>query len=152
MWELAFNFHIGTTGLTTPEVATYAWKNKGMNMGQVMAVPEQDSWVYPDGPSMVCDVYACSIYKHAGVFGELADSIQCTEFNNKDLYTLGIFNGTYWDSVPGCVANSPTRDVCQLMGNHTITLDGFNSVAPFPDMRQRCGALPPDYTLIPSVC
>lgn len=152
MWEYAFNFHIGTQGLNTPQVALHAWKQLGMTMGEVMAVPEQDDWVYPDGPSMVCDVYACEIFKAGGVFGPLAQDIQCTEFNNKDLYSLALFNATYWEHVPACRDNSPTTDTCQLMGNYTITLDGFNSIQPYAGMNQRCAALPPAYERLPASC
>ena len=33
-------------------------------------------------PSRVCDVYVCSIFKAAGLFGDLADQINCVEFEN----------------------------------------------------------------------
>jgi hypothetical protein len=46
--------------------------------------------VYDDGLSMVCDVFACRVHKAAGTFGALADSINCAEFHNLDVYRLNI--------------------------------------------------------------
>ena len=44
---------------------------------------------------MVCDVFVCELWKAAGLFGELADTIQCTEFTNFDAYTLNWFDADY---------------------------------------------------------
>jgi len=48
-----------------------------------MIRPEQDDWVYPDGKSMVCDVFVLEVYKAAGVFGSPPLNFQATEFTPK---------------------------------------------------------------------
>jgi hypothetical protein len=45
-------------------------------------LPHQDAWRYSGNLSMVCDVLVCEVYKAAGVFGNLTDTFQCTEFTN----------------------------------------------------------------------
>ncbi len=152
IWELALNFHGGTNGLNTAQLANHAADVLGITFGQLMAIPESDDWVYPDGPSMVCDVYACSIFKHGGVFGELGKNITCSEFTNSDLYDLAIFNASYWSTVPACAAASPGLPYCQLMGTHQLLLNEFNSVVPYAGMFENCAVLPPAYKRQPAKC
>jgi len=152
IWELALNFHGLTVGLNTAQLANHAAEKLGITFGELMAIPESDDWVYPDGPSMVCDVYACSIFKHGGVFGALAPNITCSEFTNSDLYDLAIFNASYWENNAACQASSPGLPFCQLMGTHQLLLNEFNSVEPYADMFRDCAVLPPDYKRSPDRC
>lgn len=43
-----------------------------MNIQEVMAIPEQDGWIYDgfenDGLSYVCSGFSASLYKAAGLF------------------------------------------------------------------------------------
>ena len=60
---------------------------RGMSFPELYTVPEQDSWMYTfadgrKGPSMVCDVFVVSMWKAGGIFGNLTDLIQASEFNN----------------------------------------------------------------------
>lgn len=55
-------------------------EKRGSSFGELLAVPEQDDWVYADGKSASCVVYVFEIYKAAGLFGKLASSIQASEF------------------------------------------------------------------------
>ena len=50
------------------------------SFGQLLAIPEQDNWVYEDGRSTSCVAFVFEMYKEAGVFGKLASSTQATEF------------------------------------------------------------------------
>jgi len=55
---------------------------KGMSIPDVMAMPEQDGWIYTgeeprDGLSYVCSAYVASMWKAAGLFGD--DYINATE-------------------------------------------------------------------------
>lgn len=61
-------------------------------VNDVIGIVEQDTWLYNTtrwgepyiGKSMVCCVFVCNTWKAAGVFGELADSINCGEMTNWD--------------------------------------------------------------------
>jgi hypothetical protein len=63
---------------------------QGIKSNDLITIPELDSWLYnttrygqpTTGQDMVCCVFVCNIWKAAGVFGELTDSIQCGELNN----------------------------------------------------------------------
>lgn len=52
----------------------------GITFDQLLTIPEQDEWVYSDGQSTTCVAFILSMYKEAGVFGPLSNSIQVTEF------------------------------------------------------------------------
>jgi hypothetical protein len=80
MWNQALNKRLQTTDLGTTDAAFYASTNLNLTFQELLMIPEQDSWYYSDGYSMVCDVFVCSIWKAAGLFGDLKDEIQCTEF------------------------------------------------------------------------
>jgi hypothetical protein len=49
----ALNMRLGTVNLTLTQAANMAASKLGMNIAQLIATPEQDTWVYSDGPSMV---------------------------------------------------------------------------------------------------
>jgi hypothetical protein len=61
-------------------------------------IVEQDSWVYnttrygepAEGAAMVCCVFVCSMWKHAGIFGDM--DFNCAEMTNIDDYSLDIFD------------------------------------------------------------
>lgn len=147
--SLSMNKKLGTTNLTMVEAANWAAANKGMTVGEVIAIPEQDAWVYPDGISLVCDSYYCAIAKAAGLFGDLAPSIQCTEFQNKDVYSLNFFDLTRQRPAV-CAAADPSAPYCQLMGPFHLNLAGAASVAPYANMAQTCASLPTDYARAPN--
>ena len=48
---------------------------KDMSVSDVMAIPEQDGWIYTglphDGMSFVCSAYTASVYKAAGLFDDM---------------------------------------------------------------------------------
>lgn len=74
MWNEALNKRLGTDGLDLPEILVECVR-RGMSFGALLALPEDDTWLYSDGPSVTCDVLVLMMYKRAGVFGELADKI-----------------------------------------------------------------------------
>jgi len=93
---------------------------------------------------MVCDVFACSIYKAAGLFGSLADKIQCGEFQNADVYTLNFYNVSRM--LPQeCQQLNPGLPYCQIEGSWHLPLPGVSTVTPYANMNQRCSAQPPLY-------
>jgi len=67
------NKRLGTEGLDMAGVTSAASK-KGLTIQDLMAMPEQDGWVYKgetprDGRSWVCSCYVAAFYKVAGIFG-----------------------------------------------------------------------------------
>jgi len=150
-----FNKRLGTSGLSIVDAYMYAGK-KGLSVMDVAVMPEQDAWIFENGkgfkngPSMVCDVLVMRIWKAGGVFGNLTDSIQGTEFTNWDAYTLNIFDANY-KRPSQCVSADPDSQFCQLLGKYRMSLPEYNTVQPFPHMREKCPTEPPKY-IKPKYC
>jgi len=143
MFLLALNKRLNTTGLSVPDVL-YKANQTGLSFQELIMIPEQDSWIYPTGYQMVCDVFVCSMWKHAGLFGELSDQIQCTEQTNWDVYAMNFFDINY-QRPEVCVQSDPDSQFCQIMGNYRMYLPGYTSKDTFPDMGNNCPSLNPDY-------
>jgi hypothetical protein len=144
----ALNMRLGTTNLSMVQASNLG-ATRGMSLGDLVALPEQDSYVYSDGLSMVCDSYLCAIAKAAGLFGDLADEIQCTEFDNFDAYSLAGFWNLTRTRPAECVAADPDVPYCQIMGYYVLPLPKVNTVEPYAHMAEKCSALPMDYTRPP---
>jgi len=144
-----FNKRLGTSDLSIVDAYMVAQK-RGRTLMDVVVMPEQDSWIFTNGkgfrpgPSMVCDVLVMRVWKAAGIFGKLTDSIQATEFTNWDAYTLNIFDSAYVRPQQ-CVEADPDSQFCQLLGQYRMSLPGYNTVTPYPHMREHCPTLPPKY-------
>lgn len=63
-----------------------------MTLYELFNIPEQDGWIYSDGPSYVCSAFVAGVYKAAGLFDGF--TVQATEFTPRDVYQLNFFNGT----------------------------------------------------------
>uniref|UniRef100_A0A6B2L2L9 Uncharacterized protein n=1 Tax=Arcella intermedia TaxID=1963864 RepID=A0A6B2L2L9_9EUKA len=147
------NYRLGTKGLTLNQAYMEASK-RGISFTELVTMPEQDSWTFVDsngvvGPSMVCDVFVSSMWKVGGIFGDLKDSIQVTEFTDWDAYTLKIFDANY-KRPAACVAADPDIPFCQILGKYRMNLPDYNTYTPFPNMRQKCPTLPPNYIKPPN--
>jgi len=98
--------------------------DQGMSLNDVMAMPEQDGWVYSgigstDGESYDCSAYVTAMYKHAGLFGEF--EINSTEFTTRDVYLLDFFDKT--SPLPEqCIAADPSLPYCQLAGQYQVDI------------------------------
>lgn len=68
-----------TQNLSLPDILVEVEK-RGSSFAKLLAIPEQDDWVYSDGKSASCVAFILEMYKEGGLFGELANSIQVTEF------------------------------------------------------------------------
>ena len=55
-------------------------EERGIPFGELLAIPEDDEWIYSDGKSTSCVAFVLAMYKAAGLFGPSADGIQVTEF------------------------------------------------------------------------
>eukprot|EP01006_Ploeotia_vitrea_P050471 TRINITY_DN67467_c4_g5_i1.p1 TRINITY_DN67467_c4_g5~~TRINITY_DN67467_c4_g5_i1.p1 ORF type:complete len:571 (-),score=47.00 TRINITY_DN67467_c4_g5_i1:89-1705(-) len=152
MWLEALNFRLTgswQSNMTLVEVANMGYK-KGMSMADIWNIPEQDKWVYSDGPSMICDVFACKIYKTAGLFGALTDKIQCTEFQTSDSYQMDLYNPM--EAKPAiCKTEDPklAHGWCQIEGDWTLQLRNASNVPLHANMFQTCGGHCPNFTRAP---
>lgn len=55
-------------------------EKRGITFDELLTIPEQDDWVYSDGKSTTCVAFILAMYKEAGIFGPISNSIQVTEF------------------------------------------------------------------------
>jgi len=132
LWNQAWNFRVGTTGLGTADIYAQMY-GMGLTFGEMVSLPEQDDWMYKQvnnnnetvyGHSMVCDVFVCRVWKASGIFGDT--DFQCTEATNWDIYTLSIFDST--TPLPSqCTAADPDLPFCQLNGAYRLALPYWNT-------------------------
>jgi len=150
MFNEAFNKRLNTDLKTTAEIYEYANTQEGISFGDLIVMPEQDSWVYSNGKSMVCDVFVCSMWKAGGLFGDLTNDFQCTELTPRDVYSMAFFDSNY-TRPQQCVQADPDSPFCQLSGAYRMTLPNWNTKQPYANMGQTCPGLPPAYPQ-PSNC
>ena len=55
-------------------------ERRGMSFDQLLTIPEQDEWIYSYGKSTTCVAFILAMYKEAGIFAPVTESIQVTEF------------------------------------------------------------------------
>lgn len=86
---------------------------KFMSVQDVMAIPEQDGWIYTglphDGMAFVCSAYSAAVYKAAGMFDDL--EINATEFTPRDVYLLDFFD-TKFVRPQICIDADPNLPYC----------------------------------------
>mmetsp|Transcript_17737 Transcript_17737/g.26571 ORF Transcript_17737/g.26571 Transcript_17737/m.26571 type:complete len:583 (+) Transcript_17737:136-1884(+) len=140
----AMNARLKTTGLNILEIYKEA-ASRNMSPGELFATEERDDYVYEQqanngstvtAQSMVCDVFVCEAWKAGGLFGDLADSFNCTEATNWDIYTLNIFDSS--NRPQECRDADPNLEFCQLMGKFQLEIPFYNSRAPAPHMYASC--------------
>lgn len=86
---------------------------QGMSVQDVIAIPEQDGWLYEglpvDGMAFVCSAYSASVYKAAGMFDDF--EVNATEFTPRDVYLLDFFDKNY-ERPQVCVDADPNLPYC----------------------------------------
>jgi hypothetical protein len=142
----ALNKRIGTKGLNMAGLAAEGAK-RGMTIEDIMAVPEQDHWVYEgveprDGWSYVCSAYVAAVYKAAGLFD--GHDVQATEFTPRDVYTLNVFDTNY-KVTEDCAKADPGQPFCQLLGKYRMTFPGYSTISPYEKMAEHCPTMSPLY-------
>jgi len=137
MWNPAMARRLNLPdGLRTADY-WYQASLQGMTSTDLIQKPELDTYLYNTtrygepavGKSMVCCVLVCNVWKAAGVFGELADDINCGEQTNYDDYALTIHADTYR----------------QIVGSYSLELIDFRTQDFYAHMHEKCAALPPSY-------
>ena len=116
--------------------------HRDITFGELMAIPENDLWIYNGQRSMVCDVYVTSILKAGGIFG--GNYIEATEFTPKDLYQLKIYNST-WNRNINCLNKESNKGICQVLGKTDIPLPQFNTIDIYNGMNEECSSKAPFY-------
>jgi len=145
LWNYGFSKRVGAgsdryDGRRTSELFKLSVE-QGVATRDLIAVVEQDTWLYnttrydepATGRVMVCCVFVCSTWKAAGLFGTLADSINCGEMTNWDDYALDIHADTYE----------------QIVGSYSLDFNNFKVREPFAHMAEKCPSLAPDYVRTP---
>ena len=128
------NIRLGTRGLNLKELTIEA-ESRNMTIEDVLAIPEQDTWIFSDGPSQMCSALVTGVYKAAGLFDDM--NIQATEFTPKDVYQMAIFNTTA--VLPEqCRLADPDLPYCQLLGKYKLTLPGYSTIKPYAHMNENC--------------
>jgi len=117
-----------------------------MSFGELLSIPEEDSFVYPNGKQMVCDVFVLSMYKAGGVFGDL--DFQASEQTPRDSYMLDIYDKT-WKRPEVC--NVDDLPFCQILGEYTLELPGWSTITPYANMNQKCTSQPVEYERCPGI-
>ena len=115
---------------------------KDMTIEELLAIPEQDKWLYNGRPSLTSSAFIASIYKQAGLFGDL--EVNATEFTGKDLYELEFFDISGEKVAESCKESAP-RGYCQLMGKIDMDLGELAFQAVYAHMNEKCPTVRPDY-------
>lgn len=155
MWNEAFNKRLGTKGLDLPSILL-ASEQKGIPFDELLAMPEDDEWIYSDGKSTSCVAFVLAMYKAAGLFGPFSDVVQVTEFTIRDAYMLKFFEDDTsrlptWCDTGSNAGSSDPLPYCQLLGEYVMELPGYNTIEPYAHMNENCPSLAPDY-LRPDLC
>jgi len=137
---------MGVTGKNISEMAGLAAES-GLSLEDLMAMPEQDFWVYTgleprDGWNWVCSAYVAAMYKEAGLFGDM--EIQSTEFATMDIYIMNLFDTTT-PRPDACVAADPDLPYCQILGKYRVELPYYNTITPYDHMFENCAINYPTY-------
>ncbi|KAK9155751.1 hypothetical protein Sjap_003231 [Stephania japonica] len=150
MWNEALNRRLETKDLDLPQILVETEK-RGWSFDKLLTIPERDDWIYSDGKSTSCVVFILEMYKQAGLFGSLADSIQVTEFTIKDAYTLNFFENDESRLPKWCNEGDDVKlPFCQIRGQYRMELPGYNTMKPYSHMNERCPSLPPEYHRSPN--
>ena len=113
---------------------------RNISIYNLYTIPENDNWVYSTGKSLVCDSLVLSLYKSAGIFNEIDNNLQATEFTPRDSYEVKIFNDNW--KPKKCINKGI---YCQIMGKYEMELFDINSIDMYKNMNEKCETKPPNY-------
>ena len=140
------NKRLGSDCRDLPCIASEA-AVKMMSIQDVMAIPEQDGWIYTglpnDGMAFVCSAYSAAVYKAAGMFDDY--EVNATEFTPRDVYLMDFFDKEFVRPQI-CIDADPTLPYCQLIGKYRIDITHeWSTVKPYAHMNEHCPSTGPEY-------
>jgi hypothetical protein len=139
----ALNIRLETQNLKIDELVIEAAK-RNLTISEVMAIPEQDEWVYSTGKSFTCSGLLSHLYRASGVLSHLY--FQATEFTPRDLYSLNIFDTVGKDRPKACIEADPDIPYCQLIGDFRIDVTKeLSTISPYHYMFEKCESEAPEY-------
>lgn len=141
------NKRLGTEGLNMKGIAAAA-ADKNMSVQDVMAMPEQDGWIYTgleprDGEAYVCSAFTAAVWKAGGMFGDF--TVNATEWTPRDMYMADFFDKNF-KRPQQCIDADPTLPYCQLIGKYRIDIQKeWSLVKPYSHMNEQCPSVTPLY-------
>jgi len=151
MYMNGLNYRLEMLGLPMcdyMECVFEALESRNLSFGAIMAIPELDSFVYPDGKNMVCDVFVLSMLKAGGIFGSLATQMQASEQTPRDCYMMDLWDKS-WQRPSVCQVDK--LPYCQLMGDYYFDIPDWSTIPPYKSMNQKCQSLPVEYDRCPGI-
>ena len=137
----ALNHRLGTQGLSMSQIIVEAAK-RGITMGELISMPEQEGWLYDGKQQFVCCAFAAALWKHGGLFGDM--TILPQEFTNEDIFSIKVYDEDY--VLPAeCQTNDPGLPFCITSGIYQIDPRNFNKVEPYSHMNEKCPSKAPFY-------
>ncbi|KAK2962834.1 hypothetical protein BLNAU_2269 [Blattamonas nauphoetae] len=125
----------------------------GINLWDIIAIPEDDNWLYENGESLVCASVVLRMLRAGGLFSEI--SLNTNEFSPRDVTMLNIFDSneisTRFAEICGDEKDTE-RGYCQIMGKFEMDLPLFNTVEPYNHMNEKCRMRDPDWVPSPEGC
>lgn len=141
----ALNHRLGTQGLSMSEIIVEAAK-RGLTMGELISMPEQEGWLYDGKQQFVCCAFAAGLWKHGDMFGDM--EIMPQEFTNEDIFSIKLYDDNY--VLPyECQLNDPELPYCMTSGIYKIDPRNFNRVEPYSHMNEKCPSKAPFYRRTP---
>lgn len=137
----ALNHRLGTKGLSISDIIVEAAK-RGITMGELISMPEQEGWLYDGHPQYVCCAFAAALWYHGGLFGGF--DVLPNEFTNEDIFSIKVYDENYV-LPPECQANDPELPFCVTSGIYKVDPRNFNRVEPYAHMNERCPSKAPFY-------
>ena len=142
MFMEAFNKRLDASLTNMDEVWEELYR-RNMSMHELLAIVEKEGWQYSNGLNYVCSTFLVSVYRRAGLFGDL--QIESTEFTPKDLYELDFFDVSGGKVPSGC-EDYNFYGYCQIMGKVKLNLGEVSHVKPYEHMDERCPTVAPNYS------
>lgn len=137
----ALNHRLGTQGLSMSQIIVESAK-RGITMGELISIPEQEGWLYNGKQQFVCCAFAAALWKHGGLFGDM--TILPQEFTNEDIFSIKVYDENY--VLPReCQINDPEIPFCVTSGIYKIDPRNFNKVEPYSNMNEKCPSKAPFY-------